>query len=277
MNLSKLLSSTGFIVVNKHLAKTLGHVSAMIVGIMCSKYDYYESQNKLEGGEYFYLTRDCITDETGIGADAQRTAMTKLQELGIISIVRKGVPSKNFYKINFDKLSEIFTSSGPKNPPLVVQNSDSSNKYNNKESNNKNIVEKPKNSQLFPNVANTKKKTKSRVDNCLAYLNEKAGTRFGLDTTMNRTLVSQLLNKKYTEEQIKQVIDYKCKEWIGTEWQKYLRPATLFRLSNFENYLAASEIKPIKRVSSRNSQTSIDLDLTVHNSENTDSLSDKCF
>lgn len=275
MNLSKLLASNGFIVVNKHLAKTLGHVSAMIIGVMCSKYDYYESQNKLEDGEYFYLTRDCITDETGIGADAQRTAMSKLQEMGILSVVRKGVPSKNFYKINFDKLSEMFTSSGPKNPPLVVQNSDSSNKYNNKENNtNIDIVEKQKKPQLFSNVV---KKPKSRIDSCLAHLNEKAGTRFSLDTQVNRNFVQQLLNKKYTEEDIKKVIDYKCNEWIGTEWQKYLRPSTLFRLSNFENYLAAAEIKTVRKVTPKNAQTSIDLDLRVHNTETDESLSNKCF
>ena len=38
-------------------------------------------------------------------------------------------------------------------------------------------------------------------------------------------------------EDFKLVIDKKCKEWIGTEFEKYLTPETLFRPSNFEKYL----------------------------------------
>ena len=44
-------------------------------------------------------------------------------------------------------------------------------------------------------------------------------------------------------EDFKLVIDKKCKEWIGTEFEKYLTPETLFRPSNFEKYLNQNIVK----------------------------------
>ena len=32
------------------------------------------------------------------------------------------------------------------------------------------------------------------------------------------------------------VIDTKCDDWLGTDWERYFRPATLFG-TKFENYL----------------------------------------
>ena len=45
-----------------------------------------------------------------------------------------------------------------------------------------------------------------------------------------------------TVDDFKTVIDKKCDEWIGTEWEKYLRPETLFG-TKFEGYLNAKTTK----------------------------------
>ena len=44
------------------------------------------------------------------------------------------------------------------------------------------------------------------------------------------------LNEKYTIEDFNKVIDNKCLEWLGTDFEKFLRPETLFG-SKFESYL----------------------------------------
>ena len=51
------------------------------------------------------------------------------------------------------------------------------------------------------------------------------------------------LKDGYTEDDFKTVIDKKFAEWKGTEWEKYLRPQTLFRPSNFEGYLNQKVVK----------------------------------
>lgn len=91
------------------------------------------------------------------------------------------------------------------------------------------------------------RKAASRFDTeiaeIIAYLNEKAGTSYRPDTKETVRLLNGLLGGKfpYTVDQIKTVIDKKCSEWRGTEFEQYLRPSTLFG-SKFESYLNARAI-----------------------------------
>lgn len=49
-------------------------------------------------------------------------------------------------------------------------------------------------------------------------------------------MIQYLFQEGFTTEDICKVITNKCADWIGTEYEKYLRPATLFG-ENFESYL----------------------------------------
>lgn len=50
--------------------------------------------------------------------------------------------------------------------------------------------------------------------------------------------------KDYTYEELANMIEYKCKEWLqNKEMRKYLRPSTLFRPTNCENYIVQSKTK----------------------------------
>ena len=58
------------------------------------------------------------------------------------------------------------------------------------------------------------------------------------NTDTNLTLVTSLLEAGYTEEDIKLVIVNKTEQWLGSEHlEHFLRPATIFRKSNFDNYV----------------------------------------
>lgn len=75
------------------------------------------------------------------------------------------------------------------------------------------------------------------------YLNEKAGTRYEHNSSKTITLLNTLFRKGYSVDDIKKVIDTKCKEWLPQEtMRKYLRPRTLFS-NKFEDYLN-QEVKP---------------------------------
>ena len=101
--ISKLLSADGFIPVNKTLIKKLGLHEAIILGELCSEYNYWEQQGKLED-DMFYSTRDNIEENTGLNDHYQRKAISTLKDSGILSVERKGIPAVNYYKINFDKI-----------------------------------------------------------------------------------------------------------------------------------------------------------------------------
>lgn len=70
----------------------------------------------------------------------------------------------------------------------------------------------------------------------IQHLNEKAGTRYKPSSSKTKTCIHARLAEGFTLDDFYMVIDKKCAEWIGTEWEKFLRPETLFG-TKFEGYL----------------------------------------
>jgi len=70
----------------------------------------------------------------------------------------------------------------------------------------------------------------------VSYLNEKAGTKYRHTSSKTQTAIHARLKDGFSLDDFKTVIDKKSKEWIGTEFEKYLRPETLFG-PKFEGYL----------------------------------------
>ena len=106
MILASLLSSSKYIIVNKDLIKILGLNESVILGELCSEYTYWENTNQLMDDGYFYSTRENIENNTGINAHYQRIAMKNLEQKGIISIKKRGIPCKIYYKINEETVVE---------------------------------------------------------------------------------------------------------------------------------------------------------------------------
>lgn len=70
----------------------------------------------------------------------------------------------------------------------------------------------------------------------IAYLNERAGTKYRPSTEISQRLIRARWNEGFTLDDFKLVIDNKVAEWKGTEMEPYLRPQTLFS-TKFEAYL----------------------------------------
>lgn len=70
----------------------------------------------------------------------------------------------------------------------------------------------------------------------IKYLNEKAGKAYRPNTSKTKTFISARLKEGFTVDDFKTVIDKKCADWMNSEWDKYLRPETLFS-PKFEGYL----------------------------------------
>ena len=77
----------------------------------------------------------------------------------------------------------------------------------------------------------------------VSHLNEKAGTKYRPTTPKTKTAIHARFAEGFTLEDFIAVIDKKCADWIGTEWEKFLRPETLFG-TKFEGYLNAKAGKP---------------------------------
>lgn len=94
----------------------------------------------------------------------------------------------------------------------------------------------PNNIDSINSSINTNNKYKEDIDNIIIYLNSILGSNFALGTQKTRNLILKWLKLDYTVDDFKAVIDKKYKEWKDTEWEKYLRPETLFG-GKFEGYL----------------------------------------
>lgn len=91
------------------------------------------------------------------------------------------------------------------------------------------------------------KETDKKEDNkiyssVISYLNEKVGTNYRPSSKKTQSCINARVDEGFTLDDFKTVIDKKAEEWIGTEFEAYLRPETLFG-TKFESYLNA-KIRP---------------------------------
>lgn len=95
---------------------------------------------------------------------------------------------------------------------------------------------------------NTNKKTQIIThiySSVIDYLNQKAGTAYRAGSKATQAHINARVAEGFTLEDFRKVIDNKVEDWKGTEWEKFLRPETLFG-TKFESYLNA-KAKPEKK------------------------------
>jgi uncharacterized phage protein (TIGR02220 family) len=77
----------------------------------------------------------------------------------------------------------------------------------------------------------------------VSYLNQRTGTNYKASSKKTKSCIHARLEEGFTLDDFKTVIDKKADEWIGTEYEQYLRPETLFG-TKFESYLNANIRRP---------------------------------
>ena len=171
------------------------------------------------------------------------TELKKMIEAGFIKLIKKGSKG-NFSIYQIIKISELSVT----NAYVISNSKDSdSNALEGKEVTNAYVI----------GNSNTKNKEKENniYSEVIKYLNEKANTNYRPSTKNTQGFISARLKEGFTVEDFKKVIDVKAKSWIGTDFEKYLRPATLFG-AKFENYLNEANKKgPISKGPKENIKT----------------------
>lgn len=97
------------------------------------------------------------------------------------------------------------------------------------------------NNLISNNIISNNKEDINIYKEIINYLNQKAKTHYRQVESNYKHIKARL--QDFSVDDLKAVIDKKCEEWIGTEFEKYLTPETLFRPSNFEKYLNQNIIK----------------------------------
>lgn len=101
---------TNFIMTNRDLISKFGVNSAVMLGELYGRMNYFRKRNELKFG-YFFATKESIEESTRLSPYKQRKATSILQAVGILDVKHIGIPPKTYYKINEKNLLEVLKNS----------------------------------------------------------------------------------------------------------------------------------------------------------------------
>ena len=106
----KNIISTNFIITNRDLITKFGVNSAIMLGELYGRMNYFRKRNELKYG-YFFATKESIEKSTRLSPYKQRKATSILQTAGILNVKHIDIPPKTYYKINEEKLLKVLKNS----------------------------------------------------------------------------------------------------------------------------------------------------------------------
>ena len=122
-----LLSSSAFLVLNKQLAKQIGLKPSILLADLISKEEFFIANGMTDG--WFFNTESNIQDDTTLTPFQQRKSLKVLKEKGLIETQRRGIPAKQYFKINeqqvihfLNNLSEIKLTTINNNKEIKIKN-----------------------------------------------------------------------------------------------------------------------------------------------------------
>lgn len=113
INIVSLLASDNFLVINRDLLKMYGLNVTLMLCELASEYNYYSKEGKLEEDGLFFSTIENIADKTGLSRYQQAESLKKLNEMGIVKTIVKGVPAKRYFKLDVEKLANKLANNSP--------------------------------------------------------------------------------------------------------------------------------------------------------------------
>ena len=102
--------STNFIMTNRDIIAKFGVNSAVMLGELYGRMNYFRKRNELKYG-YFFATKESIEKSTRLSPYKQRKATSILQTAGILDVKHIDIPPKTYYKINEEKLLKVLKNS----------------------------------------------------------------------------------------------------------------------------------------------------------------------
>ena len=118
--MKNLLSSSAFLVVNKTLAKNIGLKETILLADLISKEEYFINNGMTDG--WFFNTEANIQKDTTLTPYQQRNALKSLKNNQIIETMRKGIPAKQFFKINEEQVIKFLNNKSATNLTTINKN-----------------------------------------------------------------------------------------------------------------------------------------------------------
>ena len=152
MKLTAFLTQNSYWIINKELAKQIGRDETFLLTDLITKYEYFKNNNmtvSYDDIEYFFATSESIENDTMFSYYEQKKLLKRLENLGLIKIVKKGIPAKLYFHIVENNILSYFNSSIQETSKLDFEKLeniiiDNNNNKTNNNSNNVYMDPKPK-------------------------------------------------------------------------------------------------------------------------------------
>ena len=206
--------------------------------LLCESVDH---DGSLRFSEQIPYNEDMLATITNTNVDIVRNAINIFAQLGMMEILDDGT----YFMAEVQKMIGSAADNDnanrqrrfrEKQKELALPNRyESVTKSNESKSKSKSIeLEKDKEKDI------KKRENREIAKKVLEYLNQKAGKNFK-PVDSNISMINARLEEGYKYEDFVKVVDVKYSEWKYTDYEKYIRPNTLFCKSHFDNYLNQKE------------------------------------
>lgn len=98
--LNKTLGKNAYWTINKQLVKSIGLEATLIL-------QHIIDLQSVFGKDEIFQAQPEMAKELGITEYAIKNRIVELSKIGLIKVIKKGVPAKNYYSTNDDKIMEI--------------------------------------------------------------------------------------------------------------------------------------------------------------------------
>lgn len=106
----QLLDIGNYLTLNKTLIQKIGLNETAVLSYLINQYNYFYDKKMLNESDEFYCLNEDIIKYLNISNRQLNYTKNFLIKNEIISVVKKGLPCKSFYKINDEKVSQIIFS-----------------------------------------------------------------------------------------------------------------------------------------------------------------------
>ena len=107
---NKSIIQSNFIIANRDLMNKFEVNSAILLGELYGRYNYFKKRNQLKNG-FFFATKNSIESSSKLTPYKQRNATKILENASILEIKYIDIPPKTYYKINEINLMKVLKNS----------------------------------------------------------------------------------------------------------------------------------------------------------------------
>jgi len=107
MDYRVILDKGSYLTLPKPLIKTIGIKQTTILMELITYENYLINKDTIKIGEPFFIGHDKLNEEFGFSHSIISTILKDLKKLNLISIIKRGLPARNYYQINENEVSDL--------------------------------------------------------------------------------------------------------------------------------------------------------------------------